>query len=400
MSIRTVFVGALCALVALACGTMPAAAAPSPNIVISQVYGGGGNVGATYQNDFVELFNRGTDTVSLAGWTVQYASATGTGNFAGNSPVALTGSLAPGHYYLVRLASGGANGAPLPAHDVTAVAPNMSASAGKVIVANSPSGLDCNGGSTPCSASQLALIVDLVGYGNANFFEGSAAAPTLSNITAAFRANGGCVDTDDNGADFAAATPAPRNTLSPDLQCGPPGPCASPTISGSGVINGTPGDDVIAGSSGADTIDGGGGNDIICGGDGDDRIAGGEGNDQLFGEGGADRLFGGAGGATTDPAGGDDYLDGAAGNDRLFGEGGNDENHGGDGDDVISDATGNDTINGDAGADQLSGAAGNDQLSGAAGADKLTGGAGVDTCDGGADTDTGSGTCETSTTIP
>ncbi|MEQ1530867.1 MAG: hypothetical protein ABL925_16240, partial [Methylococcales bacterium] len=36
-----------------------AAYAVSPNIVISQVYGGGGNTGATYKNDFIELFNRG-----------------------------------------------------------------------------------------------------------------------------------------------------------------------------------------------------------------------------------------------------------------------------------------------------------------------------------------------------
>ena len=53
----------------------------SPDIVISQVYGGGGNAGAVYTHDFIELFNRGTTTVSLAGWSVQYASATGTGNF-------------------------------------------------------------------------------------------------------------------------------------------------------------------------------------------------------------------------------------------------------------------------------------------------------------------------------
>ncbi len=55
--------------------------ATSPDIVISQVYGGGGNSGAPLKNDFVELFNRGTTSVSLSGWSIQYASATGTGNF-------------------------------------------------------------------------------------------------------------------------------------------------------------------------------------------------------------------------------------------------------------------------------------------------------------------------------
>ena len=66
-------------LVGMPMGSQPAAAA-SPNVVISQVYGGGGNAGATFQNDFVEIFNRGNTTVSLAGWSIQYASATGTGN--------------------------------------------------------------------------------------------------------------------------------------------------------------------------------------------------------------------------------------------------------------------------------------------------------------------------------
>lgn len=44
---------------------MQSAHAVSPDIVISQVYGGGGNAGAPYMNDFVELFNRGTTTVSF-----------------------------------------------------------------------------------------------------------------------------------------------------------------------------------------------------------------------------------------------------------------------------------------------------------------------------------------------
>lgn len=185
--------------------------AVSTNVVISQVYGGGGNTGAPFKNDFIELFNRGTTTVSLTGMSVQYASATGAGNFSSNPVTALSGSLAPGQYYLVQQ-SGGATGAPLPAPDVTGTA-NMSATAGKVALVNSTSGLACNGSSgQPCSAAQLALIVDLVGYGNANFFEGSAAAPTLSNTNAGFRAGNGCTDTDNNVADFAAATAAPRNT--------------------------------------------------------------------------------------------------------------------------------------------------------------------------------------------
>jgi predicted extracellular nuclease len=190
--------------------------AVSPNVVVSQVYGGGGNSGATYTHDFVELFNRGSTSVDLTGWSVQYASATGTGNFAATAlpPV----ELAPGQYLLVQQAQGAGGTTPLPTPDATgAIA--MSATAGKVIVASTATALACNGGSTPCSAAQLALIVDLIGYGTANFFEGTAAAPTLSNTTAALRNANGCTETDDNAADFTAAAPTPRNTASPLNVC-------------------------------------------------------------------------------------------------------------------------------------------------------------------------------------
>jgi hypothetical protein len=87
----------------------------------------------------------------------------------------------------------------------------MSATVGKVALVNSATGLACNGGSTPCSAVQLALIKDLVGYGTANFYEG-AVAPTLSNTTAALRLAHGCTETDNNASDFAASAPTPPLT--------------------------------------------------------------------------------------------------------------------------------------------------------------------------------------------
>ena len=109
--------------------------AASTGVVISQIYGGGGNSGATYKNDFVELFNSGATAVSLTGWPVQYASATGTGNFgsATDSITPLSGSLAPGQYMLVQEASGSSCsslpcGSSLPTPDVTDATPiNMAA---------------------------------------------------------------------------------------------------------------------------------------------------------------------------------------------------------------------------------------------------------------------------------
>src|SRR5205823_3286347 len=118
-------------LIALS-GIENAGAAGSPSVVISQVYGGGGNAGAQYTNDFVELFNRGSTTVSPNGWSVQYSSATGTGNFSGNAIAVLSGSIAPGQYYLVQQGHGtGTAGAGLPPADATGTQ-DMSASSGKI----------------------------------------------------------------------------------------------------------------------------------------------------------------------------------------------------------------------------------------------------------------------------
>lgn len=163
--------------------SLPAQASTS-GVVISQVYGGNGN---TYASDYVELYNAGTAAVSVAGWSVQYASATGTGTFAGNSLAVLSGTLQPGQYYLVRLVT--TTGTALPTAGATGTL-NLSGTAGEVALINTSTGLACNGGSTSCSAAQLAQIVDLVGYGSANFFEG-AAAPALTSTTALFRSLSG-----------------------------------------------------------------------------------------------------------------------------------------------------------------------------------------------------------------
>ena len=213
------------------------------DVVISQIYGGGGNL---YNADYVELFNRSSTPVSVAGWSLQYASATGTGNFSGNGVTALSGTLQPGQYLLVRLA-GATGGSPLPAADATG-STNLSASNGKLILANVAIGLACNGSSTPCSPTQSAQIVDLVGYGTANFKEGTATAPAASNTLALFRANAGCADTDQNGNDFTTGTPTPRNGSAPLNQCAgaPANAAIVPSCSPLAVQQGTAGNIVLS----------------------------------------------------------------------------------------------------------------------------------------------------------
>lgn len=202
---------ALCAAVLLLISHLGSAQAPAdPPVVISQLYGGGGGAGALFP-DYIELYNRSAAPVSLAGWSLQYASATGTGQLGAPNQITLLPDvmLPPDSYFLVRESGAG----PLPTPFYQAGTPiAMAAGAGKVALARINASLGCNGGSTPCSPDQLANIVDLVGYGNANFFEGTAAAPAASVDLAVFRLDGGRVDTNDNGADFVTGTPTPRNT--------------------------------------------------------------------------------------------------------------------------------------------------------------------------------------------
>lgn len=187
---------------------MPALAAS--DIVISQVYGGGGNTGALYRNDFIELFNRGASPVNLSNWSVQYGAAANTSWSVTALPAI---DLQPGQYLLVQQAKGAGGTQDLPTPDASGSL-TMSGTTGKVLLSNSKT---AQVGASPTGAA----VIDLVGFGTANGFEGNLA-PAPSNTLAILRANGGCSDTDDNGMDFASGSVTPRNTASPRNACGGP----------------------------------------------------------------------------------------------------------------------------------------------------------------------------------
>jgi uncharacterized protein len=193
-------------VIALLCASSAAhAGGGSTSLVVAQLYASGGNSGATYANDYVELFNRGTSSVDLTGWTLQYASAASTSWAA----TPLTGTVAPGRAYLVQLASGGANGTALPTADATGTS-NLAATGGKVAVVNGAAPLACGATAGSCAAS--GGIADFVGYGTAADFEGAGAAPAPDATSAIARGAGGCADTDSNSADFSTIAAAPANS--------------------------------------------------------------------------------------------------------------------------------------------------------------------------------------------
>ena len=185
------------------------------NIVISEVYGGGGNAGAQYQNDFIELYNHGTSALSVAGWSVQYTSSAGTSW----TRTVLTGTVPAGGFYLVAEGAGAGNGVALPTpNDTGTIA--MSATSGKVALVNNGTAL--SGCAAACHSA--AGVVDFVGFGAANDAAGSPT-PALSNTTSAQRTTSPFTNTGNNSADFTVAAPTPAGAGNAP----PPGCDSTPT---------------------------------------------------------------------------------------------------------------------------------------------------------------------------
>ncbi len=184
-------------------------------VVISQVYGGGGNASATYTNDFVELFNKGNAAVDISGYSVQYASATGTAWQVCAIPAGTT--LAPGKYFLIKLAGGTVGIAlPTPDLDITTTPPNLSGTKGKVALVNN---------STALSGAVITTgYVDLLGYdATATSSETAPFLTTGTNNTLSFqRSNNGCNDTNNNSTDFALGAVNPRNAAVAAYSCSAP----------------------------------------------------------------------------------------------------------------------------------------------------------------------------------
>ncbi|KUJ38630.1 endonuclease [Streptomyces sp. NRRL F-5122] len=197
-----------------------AQAAPSSDAAISEVYGGGGNSGASYTNDFIELGNGATAPFDLSGWSVQYlpGSPSATSKW---QVTPLAGAIPAGGTYLVQEAKGSAGDTPLPSPDATGTI-SMSATTGSVALVHSTTALTCL---TAADCAADGTIKDLVGFGTAVVREGTPA--TGAGNTTSVSRNTTYTDTDDNSVDLTGSAPNPRNSTGGGA--GDPSPTPTPT---------------------------------------------------------------------------------------------------------------------------------------------------------------------------
>ena len=233
-------IGAAVGVVGALLATVPPALASTAgdNVVINEVYVNGGSAGAPFSSKFVELYNPTSADISLSGWSIQYRPATSTGAFSGNAP--LTGTIPTHGYFLIQGGSNGANGAALPTPDVSAPAINAANGGGTIALSNGTATLSPGTGSITGNAA----IVDLVGWGTSNTFEGAdAPAPTATSDARSLNRTS-FADTDSNAADFtlsSSVTPTASSSGPPD----DPTPATIAEIQGTGAVSPLVGDDVI-----------------------------------------------------------------------------------------------------------------------------------------------------------
>ena len=203
-----------------------AQAEADPNIRISQVYTRGGEAGAAFQNDYVELFNRGQTNVDVSGWSLNIA------NFAGTPPnIQISFSnikffsspsliMSPGGHLLIKFGGNGSNGQPINTSDINLNPFPLSDVGGQIVLLPKDQTLPFQ--YCPAAPDLTGTVVDYVGYGTAICFEGTVA-PAPPPDQALVRVAGGCIDNDDNLADLPLGTPNPRTRLSALTPCGSPG---------------------------------------------------------------------------------------------------------------------------------------------------------------------------------
>lgn len=193
--------------------------------MITEVYPGGGNASATYNADFVELYNASDAPVSLAGRSLQYRATTSTS--ASTNVFALPSvSVPPKSYFLVK-GGGGTNGVEIPKAPDAVSSLGLGASAGQIYLADTTAGINpVTGGVSVAAGGTIDYgskkVIDFLGYGSGTTsYEPGLKTGTIAT-TASLKRAATPVDTDNNSADFAisAVAPGPDNCdcVAPNLK--------------------------------------------------------------------------------------------------------------------------------------------------------------------------------------
>ncbi|RYF10192.1 MAG: T9SS type A sorting domain-containing protein [Flavobacteriales bacterium] len=190
-------------------GLLSAFAFSYAQIVINEIYTGGGILGATLTNDFIELKNIGSSPASLTGASIQYGPATGAFTQYHTIPNITLGA---GQTYLIQEGSDGGgiinllnpnlivnvvlnfNGA----NPTVGAGISIGFTSGKVALASN---------TTQVTGPTASNVLDFVGYGSADQYEGAGAAPSPTILNSITRISG---DTNRNNIDFTIALASPQ----------------------------------------------------------------------------------------------------------------------------------------------------------------------------------------------
>jgi hypothetical protein len=172
------------------------------HLVIAELYGGGGDQGSYWTNDYIVLYNPTSNSIDLSNWSVQYAKFNGSNWEVTN----LTGSVPAGGYYSIQQGGGVRGEVPLPFTANAFGTTDIDKNKGKVALVNTQTAL------TVSNPVDNAAVIDFIGYGNGtNAFEGSGPADQLgltsslrrkdNNGNDTYGTNGNGWDTNDNAGD-------------------------------------------------------------------------------------------------------------------------------------------------------------------------------------------------------
>lgn len=194
-------------------GLVSSFAFSNAQIVINEIYTGGGLLGAILANDFIELKNVGSTTATLNGATIQYGPLSGQFTQYHTLPSI---TLIAGQTYLIQQASDGLGGINLinpnlivdvvlnldGSGPVAGVGLQIGLTSGKVALATN---------NTRVTGPTASNVIDFVGYGIVDQYEGTGAAPSPTILNSITRLNN-AADTNNNNVDFVAALPSPQSS--------------------------------------------------------------------------------------------------------------------------------------------------------------------------------------------